>query len=237
MASFNLHFGTDVQGEPYDVAAAVERLDATIICLQEDWIPAEPDRATDDPVADVGHALGVTLHRAHLRSRQWRATLDGAANGGPGRLCISILTALPVISYEVIGLGQGPGDPIPRVAQVLLLRSPAGGQLRLINTHLTCSVASPLQLWRLWRRLRADPVPTVLAGDLNMPAVVARRCAGLTGLVRGATFPAMQPVVQLDHVLVSAGVRAGSGTVLPPAGSDHRPVRAQLHGINGWHRV
>jgi endonuclease/exonuclease/phosphatase family metal-dependent hydrolase len=238
VASFNLHFGTDVQGEPYDVAEAVGRLDAAVVCLQEDWVPARATPGSGhDPVADLGRARGVAVHRAELCAAGRRADLGVSADGGPGRLCVSVLTALPLISYEVIALGRGPGDSVPRVAQVLLLRSPGGGSLRLVNTHLTCSVASPLQLWRLWRRLRADPVPTVIAGDLNMPALLARRCAGLTGLVRGATFPARQPVVQRDHVLVSAGILAGSGNVLPPAGSDHRPVRAQLDGLNGSHQA
>lgn len=227
-----------MQGEPYDVVAAVGRLDAGVICLQEDWVPGEAAPGSGhDPVGDVGRALGVSVHRAELCAAGGRTDFGVSADGGPGRLCVSVLTALPLISYEIIALGRGPGDAVPRVAQVLVLRSPAGGLLRLVNTHLTCSVASPLQLWRLWRRLRADPVPTVIAGDLNMPALLARRCAGLTGLVRGATFPAMQPLVQLDHVLVSAGIQPGSGTVLPPAGSDHRPVRAQLLGINGKHRA
>jgi endonuclease/exonuclease/phosphatase family metal-dependent hydrolase len=235
VASFNLHCGTDVRGEPYDVATAVGRLDAAVICLQEDWAPAEtPDHAGDDPVADAGRALGVTVHRAALCPPRSRAAVLGLATAsGRGQLCISVLTALPVIKYEVIDLGRGPGDPIPRAAQVLMLQSPAVGVLRLVNTHLSCSVASPLQLWRLWQRLRGDPVPTVIAGDLNMPALLARRCAGLTGLVRGPTFPAPQPVFQLDHVLGNAGIRAGSGAVLPSAGSDHRPVRAQLLAVNG----
>lgn len=150
------------------------------------------------------------------------------ADDGPGRLYISVLTALPVTAHEVIALGYGPGDSFPRVAQVLSLQTPGGAVLRLVNTHLTFSVASPLQLWRLWQRLRADPVPTVIAGDLNMPALVARRYAGLTGLVSGPTYPADVPVLQLDHILASRGVGAGRGAVLPPAGSDHRPVRARF---------
>jgi endonuclease/exonuclease/phosphatase family metal-dependent hydrolase len=103
-----------------------------------------------------------------------------------------------------------------------------GGALRLVNTHLSVSVASPVQLWRLWRQLRMDPVPTVIAGDLNMPALLARRYPGLTDLVREPTFPADRPVVQLDHILVSRGIDTRSGSVLPPAGSDHRPVRARI---------
>lgn len=228
VASFNMHGGLDVRGEPYDVPAAIEAFDAAVICLQEDWIPAEAAaRAGPDPVAAAGRALGVALHRAQL------GVPGGPSGVGSGRLCISVLTALPVISYEVLPLGQGPGDTLPRMAQVVMLELPSRGLLRLINCHLTFSVASPLQLRKLWRPLRSDPVPTVIAGDLNMPALVARRFGGLTELVRGPTFPAHQPVLQLDHVLVSGGIRAGSGTVLPAVGSDHLPVRAQLLGVRG----
>lgn len=231
VASFNLHCGADARGEPYDVSAAVKRLDAAVICLQEDWVPAgAAERGDQDPVAATGLALGRTLRRAELCAPESRSLLGVPADGGPGQLCISVLTALPIISYEVIALGRGPGDSIPRLAQVMMVQSPAGDLLRLVNCHLTFSVASPLQLRRLWRLLRSDPVPTVITGDLNMPALVARRYAGLTALVRGATFPAHRPVVQLDHVLVNGAIRAGPGAVLPAAGSDHRPVRAQLLG-------
>jgi endonuclease/exonuclease/phosphatase family metal-dependent hydrolase len=226
VASFNMHGGLDVRGEPYDVPAAIKGFDAAVICLQEDWIPVGVAvRAEPDPVATAGRMLGVELRRARL------GTPAGPSGVGSGRLCISVLTALPVISYEVIALGRGPGDTLPRVAQVVLLELPAGGLLRLVNCHLTFSVASPLQLRRLWRPLRSDPVPTVIAGDLNMPALVARRFGGLTELIREPTFPAHRPVLQLDHVLVSGGIQAGSGTVLPAVGSDHLPVRAQLLGV------
>jgi len=209
------------------VAGAIGRLDASIICLQEDWVPDGAGELTGaDQAAVAAETLGATLYRAPMWQGVTRRVLGTSADGGQGDLCISVLTALPVIGYEVIPLGHGPGDLVPRHAQVLQLRTPGGGALRLVNTHLSCSVASPLQLWRLWRQLRKDPVPTVVAGDLNMPALVARRCPGLTGLVRGPTFPADRPAFQLDHVLVSRRVGAGGGAVLPSAGSDHLPVRA-----------
>jgi len=234
VASLNLHCGADVRGEPYDVAAAIGLLDASVVCLQEDWVPAEPSR---DRVAAAASALGLSVHRAELCRLSSRAGLGLSADGGPGRLCISVLTALPVTGSQAVRLGRGPGDPIPRAALVVALRSGAGGVLRIVNTHLTFAATSPVQLWRLWRWLRADPVPTVIAGDLNMPGLFARQYGGLTALVRGATFPAEQPVVQLDHVLASRGVEPGRGAVLPWSGSDHLPVRARLHGISGWHQA
>jgi endonuclease/exonuclease/phosphatase family metal-dependent hydrolase len=232
VASFNLHCGADARGQSYDVAEAIERLDAGAICLQEDFVPeGSGEQAGPDRVAQLAATLGASLYRAPLWEGVTRSALGIRADGGRGDLCISVLTALPVTGYDIIPLGHGPGDSVPRYAQVLQILAP-GGPLRLVNTHLSASAASPLQLWQLWRKLRTDPVPTVIAGDLNMPALLARRYAGLTGLVRGKTFPAGQPVVQLDHVLVSRGIDTRGGGVLPFAGSDHRPVwaRFQLDG-------
>lgn len=184
--------------------------------------------APGDLVADAAQAFGLPLHRAQMCTSVSRPVPGEPTDDGPGWLCVSVLTALPVTAHEVIPLGSGPGDALPRVAQVLSLLLPGGDMLRVVNTHLTFSVSSPLQLWRLWRRLRADAVPTIIAGDLNMPALVAQRYAGLTGLVSGPTYPADGPVIQLDHVLASSGIGGGNGAVLPPTGSDHRPVRARF---------
>jgi endonuclease/exonuclease/phosphatase family metal-dependent hydrolase len=46
--------------------------------------------------------------------------------------------------------------------------------------------------------------------------------------VKGRTWPAWNPHSQIDHILVRGNVRVSSGDVLPAAGSDHRPVRAEL---------
>jgi endonuclease/exonuclease/phosphatase family metal-dependent hydrolase len=210
------------------VARAIVRLDATVICVQEDFVPCSAGQpAGPDQVAEAAETLGATLYRAPMWESVQRSSLGIASDDGRGDLCISVLTSLPVTGYEVVPLGHGPGDSVPRYAQVLQMRVP-GGALRLVNTHLSVSLASPLQLWRLWRQLRMDPVPTIIAGDLNMPALLARRYPGLTDLVRGPTFPADQPVVQLDHILVSRGIDTHSGSVLPTVGSDHRPVWAEF---------
>lgn len=229
MASLNLHCGSGARGARYDVAAVIKDLSASVICLQEDWLPVDgQDRGSPDGAVQAAASLGAAVYREPLGAWESATAVGAPASLGPGQLCISVLTALAVISYDVVPLGRGPGDDIPRIAQVLLLEVPDRGALRLVNTHLTFSVLSPLQLRRLWRQLKSEPVPTVIAGDLNMPALVARRFAGLRALVRGPTFPAEQPEVQLDHVLVSRDIRAVCGAVLPHVGSDHRPIRAQF---------
>ncbi len=85
-----------------------------------------------------------------------------------------------------------------------------------------------MQLWRLWRYLGRRPGPTIIAGDLNMPRLIAARLPGFRPAVRGRTWPAWQPLIQLDHVLASREVGARTGSVLAPADSDHLAVRATI---------
>jgi endonuclease/exonuclease/phosphatase family metal-dependent hydrolase len=68
----------------------------------------------------------------------------------------------------------------------------------------------------------------VIAGDLNMPRAFTRAAAGYADAVRGRTYPAHRPLVQLDHLLAGRRLAGLDGEVLDPVGSDHLPVRAQF---------
>ncbi len=224
LASMNLHGGRRADGTPFDVVAACRQLQADVIVLQEAWWPA----GKADPVAEAAHALGAWIIRADLLADAQLRSLGIAPDDGPGRWGLAVITALPVTDYEVVDLGRSPGDEFSRAAQLVTVTTPAGDSLRVANAHLTYRLLSPLQLVRLTRHLAASTVPTVIAGDLNMPGPVSGVAVGYTPAVRGRTFPAGRPLVQLDHMLTSRAVRAGDGKVLPPAGSDHLPIRACL---------
>lgn len=240
VASLNTHCGFDSRGEPFDLASAVGKLDAAVICLQEVWHPAADGGTRSsgteaaDPVADAAKRLGAELHRAKLHTWPTLERIGIPQHSGPGDISIAVLSTVPVISYKVLELGVAAGDQVPRLAQVFMLQLPDGPVLRLVNTHLTYVGTSVLQLLRLLRGLHAeaaqasDHVPTIIIGDFNMPRFLASRAPGYTAVVRGRTWPAEQPLVQLDHVLTSPDVVRIDGTVLPPAGSDHLPIRALL---------
>ena len=51
--------------------------------------------------------------------------------------------------------------------------------------------------------------------------------------VVGRTWPAWRPHSQIDHILVRGALRPVAGAVLPHAGSDHRPVRAEIASGTG----
>jgi endonuclease/exonuclease/phosphatase family metal-dependent hydrolase len=227
VASLNLHGGVDRHGRPYDVTAACHQLKADVIALQEVWRPdGEPDE-----FAAVATALGGQVRHGRMASRITLAQLRvGPDAGRTGDWGVALLTSLPVLRYEEIGLGRAPLDGLPRLAQAVTLAVPGGGALRIVNTHLTHRMTSPAQLILLTSRLaqRGAP-PTLIAGDLNMPGPATPAAGhGYRRVVRGPTFPAHRPLIQIDHLLASPGLRAESAEVLPSVGSDHLPIRAHL---------
>jgi len=227
LASMNLHGGRQADGTPYDVVTACRELKADMIVLQEAWWPA----GRPDPLAGAARALGARIIRADLATGTHLRSLGIAHDARPGRFGLAVLTALPVTGYEVVDLGRTPGDDVSRAAQLVTVTTPAGASLRVVNTHLTYRLLSPVQLVRLTRRLAASPVPTVIAGDLNMPGPVSGLAVGYSPAVNGKTYPAHRPLLQLDQMLTSGAVRASDGRVLPPAGSDHLPIRACLRVV------
>ena len=225
LASLNLHGGVTSQGAPFDVAEACHRLKADIITLQEAWRP----ETRPDAVTGVAAALGAGVRHRGLARHTSRAALAIGTDEGPGTWGLAVLTMLPVIRYHEIELGRAPGDRIGRAAQVVTLATPGGAALRVVNTHLTHRYSSPVQLALLVRRLAAgSSVPTVIVGDLNMPRPATVVALGYRPVVRGRTFPAGRPLIQLDHMLLRGGVTATGAEVAEPLGSDHLPIRAQL---------
>lgn len=229
LASLNLHGGLSGHGEPFDVAEACHRLKADVIALQEAWWPT----GQPDPVTDVAAELGAKLVHRGLATDTDLARLGLADDSGPGTWGLAVLSMLPVTGYEVIELGRAPTDVISRAAQVVTVTTPGGAALRIVNTHLTHRFSSPVQLALLAYRLAAGTGPagtgpTVIVGDLNMPRPATLFAPGYRSVVRGRTFPADWPLIQLDHMLIRGRVTASGGEVLDPVGSDHLPIRAQL---------
>jgi endonuclease/exonuclease/phosphatase family metal-dependent hydrolase len=233
LASLNLHGGLTARGEPFDVAEACHQLKADVITLQEAWRPdGQPDLMTA-----VAAELGAQVRHRGLARNTSRALLGVGTDTRAGTWGLAVLSQLPVTGYQEIELGRAPGDRISRAAQVVTLATPGGAALRVVNTHLTHRFTSPVQLVRLTRRLAAGlaagpaggpAVATVIVGDLNMPRPGTLTAAGYRATVRGRTYPAGRPWIQLDHLLVRGPVRVSGAEVADPVGSDHLPIRAEL---------
>jgi endonuclease/exonuclease/phosphatase family metal-dependent hydrolase len=225
LASLNLHGGMTARGEPFDVAGACHRLKADVITLQEAWRPdGQPDLVTT-----VAAELGAQVRHRGLARNTNRALLGVGTDTGSGTWGLAVLSQLPVTGYQEIELGRAPGDRISRAAQVVTLSTPGGAALRVVNTHLTHRFTSPVQLMLLTRRLAGGPgVATVIVGDLNMPRPGTLAAPRYRATVRGRTYPAGRPWIQLDHLLVCGPVRVSGAEVADPVGSDHLPIRAEL---------
>jgi endonuclease/exonuclease/phosphatase family metal-dependent hydrolase len=233
IGSLNLHCGLTGRGRPFDVPAALGRLDADIIAVQEAWWLTDGAGGADgadgaDRVAAAARALGAKMFRTRLIAGASLAELSIAPLADRGNWGIAVLSRLPVTAYETVNLGRAPGDVISRAALICSVQAPGGWSLRLVNTHLTHRLTSPAQLVRLAAHLARTPMPTVIVGDLNMPRLATWVAPGYAPTVRGRTFPARRPVVQLDHLLASPHLAADHAAVLGPLGSDHLPIRARL---------
>jgi endonuclease/exonuclease/phosphatase family metal-dependent hydrolase len=235
VASLNLHCGFGFYGQPFDVAAALCQLEADVICVQECWRPVEGSDGAraEDPVEDAAAKVGAEVHRV-VMTRTHSLKLAGVPPcPAPGELVIAILTALPVTGYQIIELGRAPGDDVPRFGQVAVVELAGGTRVRVVNTHLTHRLTSPFQLRALRQQLQADTLPasrtpTIVAGDLNMPRPLAALSLSYNVTVRGKTWPANRPLIQLDHIVVDQRFKVIQSQVLPSVGSDHLPIRARL---------
>jgi endonuclease/exonuclease/phosphatase family metal-dependent hydrolase len=242
IVSLNLHCGLSSLARPYSVADALAGLDADVIAVQESWWPidegadgsdtdgSDPDGSdpAPDPVAEAARRRGARLIRTRLAGPITLAQLGIAPRHEPGNWGIAVLSSLPVAGHETLSLGQPTGDPVSRGALICSVTTPGGWPLRLVCTHLSPRLNSPKQLYQLTRHLVRAPAPTVIAGDLNMPRLATWVAGGYVPTVRGRTFPAEKPVVQLDHLLISPGLTCMAAEILPSVGSDHLPIRARF---------
>jgi endonuclease/exonuclease/phosphatase family metal-dependent hydrolase len=259
VASFNVHGGVDGRGRPFDVVAACRELDADVLVLQETWTPDQGESLTSRVGDALGYRVEeLAMARARLSippasdvvAPSWGPVLRvtgpyglrvGDPRPGPapagttvitdhGTGGMALLSRVPLGATAMLDLGQLRRDPARRGA--IAVEVDMGGRpLRVIGTHMShLSKGSVLQLRSLHRLITDPATPAVLAGDMNLwgPPLSAL-LPGWSRIVRGRTWPAWRPVAQLDHILVTRGVRRlGAGQVMAAAGSDHLPVRARV---------
>jgi endonuclease/exonuclease/phosphatase family metal-dependent hydrolase len=228
IATLNLHHGLDEHWRPYDVLAACERIDADVLALQEVWTPhGEPGLAVE-----VADQLGYKVHEMALGGadrdhRRLHVRADPEA--GVATWSLALLSRFPSHPGAPVDLGWIPGDRARRKIQPVEI-DVAGTPLTVLNTHPTHRLyASARHLAALRREVPPPDRAAVLLGDMNMwGPVLSGLLPGWRRAVVGRTWPSRRPHSQIDHILVTQPVAVLGGEVLPPVGSDHRPVRATL---------
>ena len=232
--TYNVHrcLGTDGRLDVGRIAATIAAEEPDIVALQE---------------VDVGRARTGGVDQAHRIAEQlkMKSRFHAALKVEEELYGDAILTCLP---ERVIKTGPLPGyRPIPQLeprgALMVAIEVAPGVEVQVINTNLglvpkeqqiqAAAVAGDDWLGHAERR---DPL--ILIGDFNAVArsVVWRTFAvklndatkGRRGEPRIATFPSQAPILRIDHVFVSKGVRVTGmhvpATPLAKVASDHRPL-------------
>jgi endonuclease/exonuclease/phosphatase family metal-dependent hydrolase len=149
-----------------------------------------------------------------------------------GMLGIAVLVRpeLPIEATRVVPMSVLRADRVRRAAIVVDV-TVDGRPLSVAGTHMAHMHMGSHRNWaELRRQLRSEARPdAVLAGDMNTwGPLVHVLMPGWSRAVVGPSWPSWSPHSQIDHILVRGALRAEAGEVLPAAGSDHRPIRAQL---------
>lgn len=240
----------DAHVDPDRFTDAVQALDADVLALQE-VDSGQPRSGMLDLTELAATAMGgatacfvPTLIGDPARS--WRPADNRDLNTAADGYGIALLTRYPVQRWHVLrleaagairlpvvdaetGIARRVGEE-PRAAVAATIRSPLG-TYTVVCTHLSFVPGSNIrQLRRVMRWMQGLPGPRILMGDLNLPQTVVKRITRAAPLARGATFPQMQPMVQIDHILSPDPLPAVRQIRLarPPL-SDHLPLAVELH--------
>ncbi len=250
VGTFNILHGRSIedgQVDPDRFRTALGKLDVDVLGLQE--VDRDQPRSGHlDLAALAADALGAVDHRfipAVLGTPGGEfsaARLPEPAADTP-QYGVALVSRFPVRRWLVHRLPAAPTRaPVfvggrmlllrdePRVMLAALIDTPHG-PLTVATTHLSFVPGwNVRQLRRVVRALDALPGPRVLAGDLNLPAGVARVVSGWRPVALCPTYPSVVPRIQLDHILVDPADRPVVGPAANPPMpiSDHRPLLVDL---------
>ena len=228
VACFNLHWGVDMRGHPFDAMAACLELDADVLVLPEAWRPNGRAAFIDE----LASRTGATLHDVvamsdhhHARPRHLRV-----ASGPAGTCGLAMLSRLPVRSFTNVPLPRTTGDVVDRRHAIVAEIDVGGTSVAVAGIHASHRLWGSLpQLRALDAALQIRALPSVIAGDCNMwGPPIAMVLRDRRRAVRGRTWPAWRPHSQIDHIWIDDHFTVVDARIGPAVGSDHRAVRATL---------
>lgn len=224
VAAYNVHMGYDVRGrfDPGAIAEVLRSSDADVLVLNE---------------IDRGWLLegGHDLLRMLADRTGMEAAFAPAADDVWGN---AILSRLPLHDVSVTALPVG--DAAMRRSMIsAVVDLGEGGSLAVVGTHLHHVPDEPAVRLTQARavaaevaRLHSRGLPVAVLGDLNAPADAPELepLAFLDDAVPGGqpTYPADDPTVRLDHVLITPDLEASDPEIAPVTASDHLPVAVTL---------
>ncbi len=224
IASYNIHkaIGADRRRNPERVLAVLAEIDADVVALQE------ADRRFGSRLA----ALPPEMIASHTPYRPVPFDIRPGSLGWHGN-AILVRRGLNLGHHRHLHLPCVE----PRGAVLAEIETP-GGILRLVSMHLDLSgLRRRHQARAIMAQINAlAPLPGVLLGDMNewrqRGGCLDEFDKGFFRVGAGPSFPARQPVMQLDRIFVDARItliEAGvHRTPLAQMASDHLPVWARL---------
>ncbi len=233
--TYNVHrcLGSDRRIDVDRIADVIAARAPDIVVLQE---------------VDVGRARTGGVDQAHKLAQRLGMTsrFNAALTVEEELYGDAILTALP---ERLVKAGPLPGyAPIPQLetrgALWVAITLAGGVELQVINTHLGLvpreqQIQATALAGKAWLGDEAAKDPLILLGDFNATArtvayrTLTRRLKDARALLPGrrrrlATFPASMPMLRIDHVFVSGGVKvtrmAAPSDPIARVASDHLPL-------------
>jgi endonuclease/exonuclease/phosphatase family metal-dependent hydrolase len=227
LATFNIRHGAPSRGwrgDPERVAAACATLAADVLALQE-VDRGVPRSGRADLPRLAAEASGMEVVFAQTMA------LRGGQYGN------ALLVRGEIDDVDIVRLPGGyrfwvRREPRNAIVATARLAGDEGRAISVAATHLsTQRWASRGQLTQVARTLTSRPAPHVLMGDLNRTngELSGHPAVRLIGFVDGAepTFPAVRPVLRIDHIAVNGLSVAAVNAVRFPV-SDHLALVADV---------
>lgn len=220
LASYNIRkaVGLDWRRRPERILAVLDEIGADVVVLQEADKRIQPRPAALPFGMLAEHGRWMPLDAGPGPSLGWHGNAILLGPGFTGR----VETRLHLPGIE------------PRGAVVAHVEGPTGPFL-LVATHLGLDRASRRrQVRAILDAAAPDPLPVVVAGDLNevRPVALAVKGRRFRIVTPGPTFHASRPVIAFDHLLLGHGARALAQGVhaspLARVASDHLPIWADI---------
>jgi endonuclease/exonuclease/phosphatase family metal-dependent hydrolase len=152
------------------------------------------------------------------------------AERGTWGIAVLLRPKLAIEGSRLVHMSQLRPDRVTRAALVVDL-TVDGRPISVVGTHMSHLIFGSHRNWaELRRQLKTEARPdAVLVGDMNTwGPLVHAFIPGWRRAVVGKSWPTWRPHSQIDHILLRGSIRSVRGAVLAHAGSDHRPVRAEL---------
>jgi len=153
--------------------------------------------------------------------------------------------------YPIVSTAEEPLKSFPTRSIISVVLDVKGQRVRVLTTHLTAPQmarsttqmlhagrAKRTELSQLLAVMKGSSLPTILGADFNNPPAhgftraLSQRfenCFSARGSGPGWTYPAISPIIRIDHLYVTNGIATQRTWVGPDLGSDHRPVIAVVN--------